>query len=130
VFKERRIILDAVEIIGRPIEKMVLRRIPIRVIRRPDPREGCDIRELSHRRVRHVSVTVTVGIILERRIQNAAAFANLNIGSKGGIADFAVGMNKRFSRREFRHDYPLMNFLRIQPEIVSMIITVSTTRIM
>jgi len=94
VRKEVLIPSGIVPVVIRPIEEVMTGRRMKRVVGGPDPRKGSDVGELADLRICDVGIAVTIAVIPEPGIVHPAAFANLDIGSKATIGDFAFRVNE------------------------------------
>ena len=101
--KEFLIPSGVVPIIIRAIQKVMTGRRMKRVVGGPDPRKGRDVGELADLRICDVGITVAIGVVPEIGIVDPAAFANLDISTKGTIGDFAVRVNERVFCSQSRH---------------------------
>ena len=71
--------------------------------RRPDPGKGRDVCELADPRVCDIRVSVTIAVVAQNRVRDAAATTDLDVSPEGAVRDLALGVEERGVGRQARH---------------------------
>jgi hypothetical protein len=88
------IVTCILKVIGRAIVKVMQTGFFHRVVGRPDPHEGRNVREFAHGGIGNVGKPVAIGVVVHLGMGHAAAPSDFDVCSECRIFYLAVRMNK------------------------------------